>query len=126
MLGAVTARGQDTTATAVAIDQAIADRGNTATVRVLYHRSAFPAIVDRFQKDPAALARHVLRNSPGWRAERIDSAMHGEKTIEVELVTPMPVLVLYATSVAWPDARVGRALREWSRRRSGIAVAVNR
>lgn len=55
---------------------------------------------------PAALAQYVLSENPGWDAERIASAMQGDKTIEVELSRPIPVLVIYATAVAWPDGRV--------------------
>ena len=88
---------------------------------------------------PAALARYVLSENPGWTEDRIDSAMHGTKTFEVELRRPIPVLVFYATAVAWPDGRVAfysdvyghdgrldRALREWSAARVASDVAVRR
>jgi murein L,D-transpeptidase YcbB/YkuD len=48
----------------------------------------------------------VLRDNPDWTPERIDSAMHGERPVEVELARPIPVLVFYTTSVAWPDGRI--------------------
>ena len=57
-------------------------------------------------ENPAALAKYVLRDNPGWTAARIDSAMHGDRPVEVELAKPIPVLVFYTTSVAWPDGRV--------------------
>jgi L,D-transpeptidase YcbB len=57
-------------------------------------------------ENPAALAQYVLRDNPDWTAERIDSAMHGERPVEVKLARAIPVLVFYTTSVAWPDGRV--------------------
>jgi murein L,D-transpeptidase YcbB/YkuD len=57
-------------------------------------------------ENPVALARYVLRDNPDWTPERIDSAMHGERPVEVELARPIPVLVFYTTSVAWPDGRI--------------------
>lgn len=87
-------------------------------------------------EDPDALARYVLRDNSGWTAEHIDVAMHGAKTLEVELATPIPVLVFYATAVAWPDGRVAfypdvyghdarldRALREQGVRLRRLASA---
>lgn len=57
-------------------------------------------------ENPASLAQYVLRDNPDWTAERIDSAMHGERPEEVKLARVIPVLVFYTTSVAWPDGRV--------------------
>jgi murein L,D-transpeptidase YcbB/YkuD len=51
--------------------------------------------------DPLALATLVLKNAPGdWSKERIDAAMHGDKTMRVDLTRPITVLILYATALA--------------------------
>src|SRR5581483_3882091 len=88
---------------------------------------------------PAALAEYVLRGNLGWTLARIDSAMQGTKTFEVELRRSIPVLVFYATAVAWPDGRVAfypdiyghdarldRALRERSAAGAAPDVALRR
>jgi murein L,D-transpeptidase YcbB/YkuD len=46
---------------------------------------------------PADLAAWVLRDNPGWTPERIRAAMNGDKTEQVNLTHPIPVLILYAT-----------------------------
>jgi murein L,D-transpeptidase YcbB/YkuD len=51
--------------------------------------------------DPAALAVHVLKDTPGdWTAANVLAAMHGDVTRDVSLSSPIPVLVLYGTAVA--------------------------
>jgi murein L,D-transpeptidase YcbB/YkuD len=51
--------------------------------------------------DPVALARYVLRNEPGvWDEEHIIAAMQGADSSRVELQSPVPVMVLYATALA--------------------------
>ncbi len=57
-------------------------------------------------QDPARLAEYVLRGNAGWTRDRIDSAMHGDQPLEVELARPIPVLIFYATTVVWPDGTV--------------------
>ena len=46
---------------------------------------------------PADLAAWVLRDNPGWTPERIRAAMNGDKSEQVNLTHPIPVLILYAT-----------------------------
>jgi len=50
--------------------------------------------------DPAALAGYVLRDESGWDAARIDAAMHGDKTLRVQLHRPIHVMILYGTAMA--------------------------
>ena len=49
---------------------------------------------------PEELAVWVLKNNPEWTRERIHEAMHGDKTIQVNLKNPIPVLIVYGTAVA--------------------------
>jgi murein L,D-transpeptidase YcbB/YkuD len=48
---------------------------------------------------PAALAEWVLRDVPGWNAQRIEAATQGTETVKVDLPHPLPVLILYGTAV---------------------------
>lgn len=57
-------------------------------------------------EDPVTLAAWVLRNNPGWDEDRIRAAMTGGRTFRVNLVKPIPVLILYATAVVTPDGVV--------------------
>ncbi len=51
--------------------------------------------------DPVALAEYVLHNASGrWDAEQIDAAMRGANSSRVELLTPIRVMILYATAQA--------------------------
>ncbi|HXZ53948.1 MAG TPA: L,D-transpeptidase family protein [Burkholderiales bacterium] len=51
--------------------------------------------------DPAGLAAHVLRNAAdGWNEDRIREAMNGPPNQRVNLVRPIPVMILYATAMA--------------------------
>lgn len=54
-------------------------------------------------EDPAALAAWVLRDSPGWSADRVNAAMDGDKTEPVPVAPPIPVWIVYATAVAAED-----------------------
>jgi len=56
--------------------------------------------------DPAALARHLLRDQPEWTAERIEAAMHGSTPVTVMLTRPIPIHLTYATAVARTDGRI--------------------
>jgi hypothetical protein len=49
-------------------------------------------------QDPPALAAWVLRSKPEWTPERIRAAMNGEKSVQVNLSSPIPVLILYGTA----------------------------
>jgi murein L,D-transpeptidase YcbB/YkuD len=55
---------------------------------------------------PADLAVWVLRNNPGWTAERVHAAMSGSATQQVNLTTPIPVLIVYATVIVTEDGLV--------------------
>jgi L,D-transpeptidase YcbB len=49
--------------------------------------------------DPAALAKWVLRDMPGWDEKSIQAALNGDKTLEARLKEPIPVLIFYSTAV---------------------------
>jgi len=55
---------------------------------------------------PADLAAWVLRDNPGWNAERILAAMNGSATQQVNLPHPIPVLILYGTVIVPEDGIV--------------------
>jgi L,D-transpeptidase YcbB len=56
---------------------------------------------------PAELAAFLLRNQPPWTLERAQAAMQsGRDNQQVNLTTPVPVLILYATAVVDPDNSV--------------------
>jgi murein L,D-transpeptidase YcbB/YkuD len=55
---------------------------------------------------PADLAALVLRGTPGWTMERIRAAMNGDKTQQVNLAKPIPVLILYGTVIVNEDGIV--------------------
>jgi len=55
---------------------------------------------------PADLAAWVLRDNPGWTPERIQAAMNGSTTQQVNLAHPIPVLILYATVIVLDDGVV--------------------
>ena len=57
-------------------------------------------------EDPVALAKWVLRDEPGWDEEKIRSAMNGDKTVQVRLERPIPVLILYSTAVVMEDGEI--------------------
>jgi len=50
--------------------------------------------------DPVALAVHVLRDQPGWTADRIRTAMEeGKDDTRLDLEHPVPVYIVYSTAV---------------------------
>ena len=50
-------------------------------------------------ENPADLAAWALRNNPGWNLERVRSSMNGSvENIQVNLVTKIPVLIVYGTA----------------------------
>ena len=53
-------------------------------------------------EDPAKLAAYVLRDNPGWTPERVDAAFKAQKQEQVNLVKPIPVLIVYGTAIS-PD-----------------------
>lgn len=57
-------------------------------------------------EDPEKLAVWVLDEKPAWPPARIRASMQGAGTIQVNLDTPIPVLVLYTTAVVTEDGTV--------------------
>ena len=57
-------------------------------------------------EDPVALATWVLKENDGWTRDRIDAAMHGDRTFSVTLTHPIPVLIVYGTGFAAEDGLV--------------------
>ena len=57
-------------------------------------------------EDPVALAQWILRDQPSWTEESIRAAMDGDKTLQVKLDRPIPVLILYSTAVVAEDGEV--------------------
>ena len=57
-------------------------------------------------EDSVSLASWILRDQAEWRAESIRSAMHGESTVRVTLLKPIPVLIVYGTAVVMEDGQV--------------------
>lgn len=55
---------------------------------------------------PADLAAWVLRDNPGWDADRVRAAMNGTTTQQVNLTHPIPVLIVYATVIVTEDGLV--------------------
>jgi len=55
---------------------------------------------------PADLAAWVLRDRSEWTPDKINAAMNGDQTIQVNLDQPIPVLILYTTAVVEPDGEV--------------------
>lgn len=56
--------------------------------------------------EPFALAKFVLRDKDDWTDEKIRAAMKGTEPKTVVLDHPIPVLIVYATSMAREDGRV--------------------
>ena len=54
-------------------------------------------------EDPPALAAWLLRDQPDWTRERIEAAMAGGKTRQVNLSQPVPVILYYVTTALTPD-----------------------
>ena len=57
-------------------------------------------------QDPPALAAWVLQSKPEWTQERIRAAMDGEKSVQVNLSSSIPVLILYGTARVDEDGLV--------------------
>jgi murein L,D-transpeptidase YcbB/YkuD len=55
---------------------------------------------------PAELAEWAMRDMLEWTEERIEDSMNGDKTFEVKLKHPIPVLILYGTAVVMEDGEV--------------------
>jgi len=57
-------------------------------------------------QDPVELAVWVLRDKPEWTRERIVAAMNGDRTLQVNLDNPIPVLIVYGTAVVLANGEV--------------------
>ncbi len=57
-------------------------------------------------EDPVALAKWVMQGMPEWSEDSIRAGMNGEKTMEVKLKQPIPVLILYSTAVVLEGGEV--------------------
>ena len=57
-------------------------------------------------EDPVSLVQWILRDRPDWTAETIRSAMYGETTVQVSVLKPIPVLIVYGTVVVMEDGEV--------------------
>jgi murein L,D-transpeptidase YcbB/YkuD len=55
---------------------------------------------------PADLAVWVLRDNPGWDADRVRAAMNTGSNQQVNLAHPIPVLIVYATVIVTDDGTV--------------------
>ena len=55
---------------------------------------------------PEELAAWVLRNIPQWTRERIREAMKGTQPLQVNLDAPIPVLIVYGTTVVAGDGDI--------------------
>jgi L,D-transpeptidase YcbB len=83
---------------------------------VYMHDTPAPELFARSRRDfshgcirlekPADLAAWVLRDNPGWTPERIRAAMKGAQSQQVNLVNPIPVLIVYATVIVLEDGLV--------------------
>ncbi len=57
-------------------------------------------------EEPVALAKWALRDQPEWTEEAIRAAMNGDSTFHVNLLKPVPVLIVYGTAVIMEDGEV--------------------
>jgi len=57
-------------------------------------------------QDPLALARWVLYGDPEWTRDRVAAAINDEETVAVNLMRPIPVLILYSTAVVEPNGEI--------------------
>jgi murein L,D-transpeptidase YcbB/YkuD len=57
-------------------------------------------------EEPVRLAEWALRDRPEWTRERIVEAMNGARPVQVNLVRPIPIFILYATAVVTEDGTV--------------------
>ncbi len=83
---------------------------------VYLHSTPEPALFNRARRDfshgcirvqdPLALAAWVLRDRPEWPVDKIQAAMNGDQTVQVNLAHPIPVLIIYRTAIVQPDGEV--------------------
>lgn len=83
---------------------------------IYLHHTPAPELFSRARRDfshgciriesPVELAQFVLRNMPGWTADRIQEAMHSGKSHTLRLDEPVPVLIAYSTVVVKDGGKV--------------------
>jgi L,D-transpeptidase YcbB len=84
---------------------------------VYLHSTPAPQLFSQTRRDfshgcirvekPAELAAWVLRDKPDWSLERAQAAMKsGADNTQVNLTSPIPVLILYGTAVVDPEGTV--------------------
>jgi len=77
---------------------------------VYLHSTPVPELFSQSRRDfshgcirvekPAELTAWALRNNPGWEVEKVRQAMTaGKDNQQVNLATPIPVLILYGTAI---------------------------
>lgn len=54
-------------------------------------------------ENPSALAQWLLKDQPAWTKERIDAAMNGAKSQQVDLSAPVPVILYYVSAAVMPE-----------------------
>jgi murein L,D-transpeptidase YcbB/YkuD len=83
---------------------------------VYLHGTPAPELFSKSRRDfshgcirvekPDALAAWILRDQLQWTRGRIAEAMHGRKTLQVNLEKPIPILIVYATAVVLESGEV--------------------
>ena len=84
---------------------------------VYLHSTPAPQLFSQTRRDfshgcirvehPAELAAWVLRDKPDWSVEKARAAMtSGKDNFQVNLTSPIPVLILYGTATVDPDGKV--------------------
>ncbi len=84
---------------------------------VYLHSTPAPELFARSRRDfshgcvrvekPAELAAYLLRNQPPWTLEKVQQAMQsGPDNQQVNLATPVPVVIFYITAVVEEDGSV--------------------
>ena len=84
---------------------------------VYLHSTPVPQLFSQTRRDfshgcirvekPAELAAWVLRDKPDWSLARAQAAMaSGKDNVQVNLTSPIPVLILYGTAVVDPEGTV--------------------
>jgi L,D-transpeptidase YcbB len=87
------------------------------TNNVYLHSTPAPQLFSQERRDfshgcvrvekPAELAAFILRNQPPWTLDKAKAAMQsGPDNQQVNLVNPVPVLIVYQTAVVAPDNSV--------------------
>jgi murein L,D-transpeptidase YcbB/YkuD len=84
---------------------------------VYLHSTPSPLLFSQARRDfshgcirvehPAELVAWVLRDKPGWTVDRVRAVMQsGKDNLQVNLTTPVPVLILYGTAVVDDQGQV--------------------